>query len=354
MDTLYDYNDYSTDARRRLSPLLSHLAQYDQARRRLEQEGGTGDDLSYLTILLNRKIELGRGRERFQASLTESNALRQAIREAVGYDWRLQVRLLPSSRMPVYYLCRTCSDYWSTYRLVVEDVYHSPGYSFADPRFCRLMSRQKEMYHLRLSPFRETARCELALEADWDDWRLDDALVELGRHVFQAAWHEDQTLAILSAQHFGMPSLRDAIELLYLCLSGDLCDLRRVANPQMRAFFTKVYPQPAINELLALLPHLDGRLLSELPAKALKLYSRMGAEFARFLGVELDWKGSRVALHRLIFANLSHLDCVSRRLRNQPAAQDAAARLDTSARDAITTLTGGEDYAHMPRPARSA
>jgi hypothetical protein len=198
----------------------------------------------------------------------------------------------------------------------------------------------KETQFLRLSQFRQEAHrlcrsgpAEVSITAD-------SFLHDLGRFVFQSAWHEDQSLAMLMARHFEMPCFGQAIELLYLVLGGELCELRGAVDDRMLEFFDRVYVQPAIRQLLKRLPVLEGRHLNELPRKAGSLYRRLTRKFTHLLGEEAEWGEQRVPvpLHKVIFANLGDLEAVAEALRKQDGVIESASALNASAEQVVAQL----------------
>jgi hypothetical protein len=152
--------------------------------------------------------------------------------------------------------------------------------------------------------------------------------------LFQAAWHEDQVVGVLAAQYLDLPILKQAIELLYLCLSGDLCELRWVLTEPLCRFFEQVYVQPALSRFLRRLPELDGRTLNMLSEeRAQRLYRTLMSDFRRFLDVKVPWgmQLSLVPLYKLLFANVARLHLIADDLRDEPAVRDAGAVLEAAA-----------------------
>ena len=336
----YAVRRFKPDTREALRPLLARLAEYDALRLKLEKEGGRIPDVQKITQCLSAPMQIDTPYGAHKASLANQASLRNALFDVGDYDLRLDVRQL-ANRMPVYYVCRIRRDYWSEYSLVVEDIYSSPGYSMIDERFVRLMDMGHETYYLRLSPFRAPVRAMID-GARTPEWEVDEALGELGRHVFEAAWHDDQRPAMLAATHFGLPTFRNAVELLYLCLSGDLCELRSATDGRMLRFFTEVYPQPAIHALLTRLPGLDGGQIGEMPRDALKRYGQLAKSFSRFLAVEVPWgrNPGPVPLYKLLFANFSRLDALAPVVRREAKAVGAMERLERDAASIIDGMTG--------------
>jgi hypothetical protein len=158
----------------------------------------------------------------------------------------------------------------------------------------------------------------------------DRRLYQVGRHVLEAAWHEDQAVGLLAATHLQLAQFARAIEILYLALSGDLCELRSLPQREFIAeFFERLYPQPAIIAFLTLLADLDGAALNRLPDKALKLYTRLSKAFGQFLELQVTWGGRRVRLplHKLVLANVTRLGTVAEELNANTVVREAAERL---------------------------
>jgi hypothetical protein len=242
-----------------------------------------------------------------------------------------------ATRLPVYYLCRLVRRYRSHYDLVLEDLYMSPGYPLPDERFVNLMRRGHELYHLRLSPFRQKAEQILGKKKAN---HVDELLGEVGNHIFQAAWHDDQRLGVMVAQHLKLPAFLQAIEVLYLCLSGELCEIRTAATEQVLLFFEAAYPQPAIHQFLKLLLSLEGGALTGLTQQALELYGQLSQAFNRFLTGKIRWgfRQETVSLQKLVFGNFSRLDQLAARIKDSPEVREAAEILESAAQDVVAAL----------------
>jgi hypothetical protein len=324
--------------RDRLAPLLRRLRTYDALRQKLQEEGGRIRDVKRITHLLSEAVEIEDHDNTRRVSLIGQNQLRRVLSAVGRGQLHLQVRRLDCG-MPVYYLCRTRRDYWHEYSLVVEDMYRSPGYPFGDGRFVRLMSLSHERYYLRLSPFRGAAGDLLAGGTDPTRRELDEFLYRVGRHIFQTAWHDDQRVGILAARHFDLPTFSRAIELLYLCLSGELCEVRSVIDDDMLRFFEHVYPQPSLHRFLERLTEMDGQTLNTLPRRALKLYKNLAAAFSRFLQVQVTRNGpTKVPLYKLIFSNMARLDSIAGELEDNDQVHAAAQTLEQSAQRTVDQI----------------
>ena len=210
-------------------------------------------------------------------------------------------------------------------------------------RFVKLMRRGHELYHLRLSPFR--AKVKKLLSKTKNDG-VDDLLSKVGSHILQAAWHEDQRLGVMTAQHFAMPAFLQAIEVLYLCLSGELCEIRNAVTDDIFRFFELVYPQPAIYQFLKLLLRLEGGVLTGLSQRAMGLYANLSQAFNRFLMVEVPWgfRQEPVIMQKLIFGNFSRLPLVAKALQGDPHLAEARSILEQESQDVVANLLGISEY----------
>jgi len=331
-------------ARKALAPLLDRIREYDSLRTGLERKGGRMSDIAALTAILNDPVPVDSHYGTVEVRLKDQEGVRRAVRNA-GHDLHLSVRQCRTF-MPVYYICRIRHDYWGEYSLIVEDLYMSPGYPIADPRFVRLMSFGHEAYFLRLSQFRAAVLALSQEERDGDE-EADRLLYDVGRHVFQAAWHEDQSLAVMAAAHLGLPTFHQAVELLYLCLSGELCELRSALDARMLRFFEEVYPRPTLVTLLEALRGVEGAALNELPRRAGELYGRLMAGFSAFLASEVEWgaRGLRMPVWKALYANCSRLPRVGEALKGNKGLRGACEALEEGARSVIDALLASRSEA---------
>jgi len=334
----YGYGPPIAEIRGALSPLIGQIRKYDALRLTLEREGGRVSDLGSIAGVLNTPLTIQSRFGAKEVQLTEQVELREAIR-GVDFDVHLDVRQLPT-HLPVYYLCRVRRDYWGEYSLIVEDLYMSPGYPMTDQRFIKLMSAGHEVYFLRLSPFREGVAGMAKVEDETAAGTVDTILYGLGRHVFQAAWHDDQRMGVLAGTHLGLPRFRQAIDLLYLCLSGELCELRGAVNDRMLRFFEEVYPHPPIRALLEMLTRLDGGMINDLPQRSRGLYKRLQKSFKGFLAAEVTWgpRRLRMPLWKLLCGNFSRLPLVATTLGENRQLASASAALEKAAEEVIGEL----------------
>jgi len=322
-----------------LFPLITQLRAYDEARLKLETRGGDISDIKRTTSTLNDAIKINDQWGGSSCTLSDQRSVSSALSRAGLYDVHLQVRKRGTG-MPVYYLCRTRQDYFSEYSLIVEDLYLSKGYPMVDERFVRLMNYGHESAFLRLSPFRGDVILKMADNKGKYSFDVDDALYHVGRHVFQAAWHDDQRPGMQTSLHFDLPCFQQAIELLYLSLSGDLCEIRNALDERLLLFFENVYPQPSIRTFLGSLNELNGTAINELPRSALKQYVRLSGAFSSFLNTEVPWgrEQIRIPLYKLIFANFSRLAMLASQLKDDRSTRDAAHSLEKESQQIIEDL----------------
>jgi hypothetical protein len=299
-----------------LQPLIAGLERYDECRIRLEQHGGGPADLAEFRDALQAQITLDTYHGSGSGSLARAQELVRLI-GGLSYDLRLEVRSHAISKLPVFYLARTRSDYHTNYDLVVEDYYVSGGYPLPDERYAALTRAGRNLLHLRMSPFRgallnSTDGCKLADKRGTQarSSEIDAALYAVGHHVLSAAWHEDQHPAFALSGWLAVDELREAIEVLYLVLTTDLCDLRGSMHDLPAGFFRDVYPQPAIDGLLRTLVGLSGDALSELPKLALRRYAQLCKTLTKILRHDVSHRSSKVPIVKLLLANYGRFDSV--------------------------------------------
>lgn len=316
-----------------LQPLVDRIEAYDRLRHQLESQGGLMGDIERLTDLLSTPVTLATDHALQPVALSQPASVRQALSILGLWTVHLEVRAR-ANRMPTYYLCRSRNQLFGDYDIIVEDYYMSSDYPLPDRRLPKLMDLGREVCFVRASDFRDTvlawapnAPAETAATA------ADQTLYSVGQGVLSAAWHEDQRLGITVAEHFSLPRFRWTIELLYLILSGDLCDLRGSLTLRTRRFFADAYPHPPIGALLDALPAAAGASLDELPRIAWKRYRQLGASFTRFLKHEVIWgtRKVRVPIYKILFANLARAGHVAALLREQASVVKAAGALEAQA-----------------------
>ncbi|MEW6601599.1 MAG: hypothetical protein AB1499_11580, partial [Nitrospirota bacterium] len=339
-DYYYHYNRSISPllVRRIIGPLIRRLEEYDDLRNKLLYEEWSLRDIVTITGHLATPFDLNTAYRRNSVSLSDQSNLKSAVRD-IDFNLHLDIRL-DDNRMPLYYLCRVRRDYWGEYSLIAEDLYMSPGYPVTDERFMKMMCSGHDSYFLRMSHFRPKIEKMLKLDDSHDADKIDAFIYDIGRHVFQAAWHEDQRLAVMTARHLELTTFMHAIELLYLCLSGELCELREVIDETSIRFFEEVYEQPGIKSFLKMLGGLEGGMLNNLPLKAGDLYKKLSVSFSKFLSTEVSW-GARslsVPLWKLLCGNFSRFDIIGGSLKRSDQVVEARDRLERDAQIIIRTM----------------
>lgn len=319
----------SAETRSRVANLLNRLRTIDDLRSVLEREGGSREDVETMTGLLRDEVEIEGRHSVRSVKLNQPHEVRWALEDLVP-GCVFDVRRLESA-LPGYYLARECSDRWRQGAVIVEDLHRSVGYPISDERFVTRMQGGRERAELRLSHFRR--EMSQVLDTDIGAQIVDERLFEVGASVLESCWHEDQWLAFALAEVLEVEELRFAVELLYLCLGGDLYDLRTRASPALSTFFDAVYPQPALARLTSMLPSLETDFLERLRRDAELGYQRIKKVFANLLATEVRWgpRFDTVPLWKPVYANLPRLEVVARRLRVQKKVQKSLYELRTVA-----------------------
>ncbi len=80
------------DVRHRLNPLIDTLREYDQARRKIEKEGGCLEDLKKINAVLNTEIVIQADFGKWKVRLMEPDNLRRSIRD-IHPDLYLDIRV---------------------------------------------------------------------------------------------------------------------------------------------------------------------------------------------------------------------------------------------------------------------
>lgn len=320
-----------------MQDLTSLLCRYDAVRHTLEQSGGGLEMVSYLTHLLNYKCSITGPLGEEKVMLSQPDYLRSALVNVGQSDIKFNVRRLDHG-LPAYYVARIHLDWWGIYSLIVEDIHLSPGYPLLDRRFARIMQSGRERYYLRLSLFREAVGPLFSSAGEELGLRKDTFLYELGRCIFQGAWHLDQRFAFLFSETFEVPRLRNAFELIYLCLSSDLSALRRFLTPEMQAFFDVCHPNPGISRLLACLGSMNAAAMGDVKHRALDAYRHLVNGINEAFAAELPWPASwhgPIPLWKIVVANINRLEKVREQIGREPGLAGVIQGLDAVARTCI-------------------
>jgi hypothetical protein len=322
-----------------LTPLLDIFGEYDRVRQSLIQSGGSLGDIERVTFLLRKKVSISINGSEHVVSMNDPAGLQEMLGAFKNNVLYLDRRIADYG-FPAYYLCRLYRDPRDALTVVVEDLYKSTGYDIADGRFARFFRLGREVSFLRLSRYRPATSRMLAAGNECGSRVVDDLLYELARGVLNSMWQEDQRLAMLTAHYFGLPRFRQAVELLYLILASDLCELRAGRKKTWLLFFQRVYVQPAIESLLDLLPDMYGTDLGNLRKRALDQYLILCRAFRSFLVAPVQ-RGSyqgEVPLYKLVFGNLTRLDRISRELSAGKSIESESERLEGLSAEAIHSI----------------
>lgn len=323
-----------------ITKLLWFIAQYDESLERLARKGGTAHDIRTLTHMLQHAFIIRGPHGESEARLSDPAGIATALSHTGQYDVHFEVRRIDLG-LPAYYVCRVRQDYWGSYGLVVEDLHRSERFTLGEPRFVKLQSHGRSEYFLRLSQFRNDVACMLGEKNDTEKPKTDNLLYLLGRHVLQGAWHVDQRFSFLVASAFDLPNLRQIVELCYMCLSSDLCALRRYLNDDILQFFESIYPNRALSSLMARLPGLTGNQAQALSKSARECYVEIAGGFNTFLKTNVKWQAVQdgiMPLWKLILGNTNRLPQIAEQTNGQETLQKALNTLETEAAQCIERL----------------
>jgi hypothetical protein len=292
-----------------LAPLLRHLGVYEALLGRLRRKGGKVQDLHGLMELMRRPLRFPGAPLGPDASLATPGPLRERLRRLqAGVD--IEIRRGPVG-FPVHYLFRTSRDYFGNYALILEDLHRGADYDRFDAPWDRFTSatRYGEVDRLlRLAPLRPAA------VAAGGDSGVDAILYTAGRTLFDAAWHDDQRLACAAAELLELPRFRSTLELLYLCLGGDLSRLRQALlgpwGASLPAVVSAADPGGALASLTRALPGAEGAALSRLREAAHRAFPHLGAAFSALMLTRrpLDRSPADLPLFKVLVAHYRRLD----------------------------------------------
>ena len=333
-----DYSIEKPDLIPLVQPLLIVLKKYEILKRQLIENGGNINLINKINRILNENVPIENNDYKMVICLIDQNKLKKCLSNISDYTLIFDVRITEYG-LPTYYLCRIMRDYQSQYHYIVEEIFQSPDYEIQDDRFVKLMRMGNERCYLRLCQFRpKIIKYFGKMYGDNED--IDNYLFEIGNNVFQNCWHEDQKPGIFIAHHFALTNFTKAIELLYLCLSSDLCELRSNSNDKKLQFFDKVYDQPAIMNFLKSLSTYEGSDFHQLNKKALDLFHHLSRSFNLFLSLQIPWnsKSTKTTLFNIIFANFYRLDKIASIIVDNKEVLTAAEKLEKTARLVITKI----------------
>lgn len=347
-DRYWDYyRPREIDIKTTLAPLINQMKLVDDIRTMLEQKGGRISDLKRMTDLLKEQFSIDvQYNNKHKVSLIDHEALNRVIKD-VSYDLHIQIRRLPKNGLPVFYIARTKHDYWSEYNLVLEDIYKSDGYIIPDERFVKFMYYTgHEVYYLRMSQFYAKTRELVSKNNLGDIYRTTDHILCNASIVLNSAWHDDQRIALLCGKLFGMKNFVNAVELLYLALNSDLCEIRsEIDKESVKIFFESIYEQPAIWMFINLLSLTDGETLGIIPKHAQACYTSLLKSFNKFLVNEVTYGSYRMRspIYKIILGNLSRLETVKQMLGENGDIKNSIQVLDRESESIIEEIIYGFD-----------
>lgn len=328
--------------RRSLGPLIGLLGDFDRKLERLSREISTMKDLEAITAALTQPKEIV-GRSRTHSVCLVSPESVEGFLGDVGSGNLHLIRRQDPMGFPAFYLFRTMTDSFGEYRLIVEDYHVSPGFAFMDERFERTGGCGGEEPCLRLSPMRKAASIVAGRSgAVLPEFRTDSLLYSAGRLVLRSAWHEDQRIAFQCSGSFSARCFRNTLEMLYLCLSGDLPEVRDSGNPDLHEFFRSVYGQPLILDLFSTLPGMGGDEIDRLRHIAVSHYRDLAEAFGEFLRTPVPWgtEGTPTELAKVVFSHFRRLDLVVCELGRCRELAEAVEKLENRSREISRRVLG--------------
>ena len=316
-----------------INQLLDILKLYDEKREKIENEGGVYDDLFDLSEILQQKFKLSTSKGRQRTSLDQPEELCAAIQNINQGELFFQIRK-GHSGLPLYYLCRTKSDNYCSYKLIIEDIYKSSNFPIEDERFVLLYLRNREQSSLRLSQFRS----QLITSAD----NPDEQLYSMGRYIFQNAWHEDQYPALVTADLLELDYFPQTLELLYLILSGNLYELRNAIGiePIIKHHLKIIYPEKAITKLICSLQARDISEIKAIASQAQVHFCQLENSFTKLLQSPLFWgyRNRKIPLFKIIYGNFFRADKIKNDLAKKEDLHKAKYALEEKAKTIMQSI----------------
>jgi hypothetical protein len=331
----YGYHRYTSysDKLIILEPLISHLKKVDQHRFDLYNKSISLNKLRAYKSLMAEPVALSAGCDSVQFSLLEHTKFERLVSSLGLWDIQLQVRRCKFT-FPKYLICETTDNYDSGYGLVLAEYFRSFDYGIEDERFIRLMSGGHEKYYIMMEPFRE----KLSSGSRFSSSQIETVLKAAGENYLQTAWHDDQMVSFLVADHLKIQVLKEAIEILYLVLGADLSSLRGNYTPEMKSFFSDVFPRKSIGLMLEKTENLTAKEFQNIEEKARFWYSELNSCFASFLSTKIEFKGCRMPAYKLIFANIFRLNLVSNAILRNPEIKAAIKIIKSTSYAALKDL----------------
>jgi hypothetical protein len=328
------------EKREKLQPLIRQIKRFDRIKNEVMNQAVSIRKLGQLAEILNEQIDLFPEKEDIKCNLLNYKSLNDQFWMEDLDNVKLEVRR-GYMHMPMYYLCDAKSNYFGNYGIVLEDYYLSPGYTFEDPRFTRLMHHGHELYFIRMSGFRKEVEKLFEKTKSKQAKKTDKLLLDVGKHFLQGAWHEDQVIAWMMSEHFKLLKFKQAMELIYFSLGSEFCDVRQEITPEIKLFFRQVYKQPALLALIEKIETSEGNAFLDLETKSRELYTSVSKAFSNLLQCDIKWgmvQKRTIPLYKVVFSNIYRLDLVVKTLQENEAVHRNCQELEKVAGEAIEAL----------------
>jgi len=317
-----------------LAPLIRQLERVDGLTARFRSGAACVADLGRLNDLLAQEFTLLEDGRPRKVSLVKPPELRDAL-HWISTDLHLEIHQY-KDLLPCYLLGRV-RRHWSADHLL-DEMYVSPRNDFfLDACFVTLKQGGHPQVALRLSGLRARTLALLGADGGGRDPEAvcDEVLEAVGNLVFNAAWYEDQRLALRVAEVFSLGHFRSTLELVAYTLGADL---HRVAAdlgtaPALTArFFDEVYENAYLSRVLAHLRARNVPDLSRLEDVARAEFERLNALFGVFLGTRKAIRDlERVRRHAGVLGFYFNLPEVASPAYWTPACRRAVARVEAGA-----------------------
>ena len=349
-DLFYDYyDDYNRGFTRKtieekrefLTPFIEHLKKADEIIHCVLYEKASLRALSELSALLKEEKSFDTEFYTRKFSLAEHKKIEEALFSTGLYDTSFDIRRT-TMKMPAWYLCEAKTSYYGNYGIIIADYYRSENYKNDDPRFVRLMNHGHEVYFIRMSPFRDDVMKMTGENNNGNSRKTDMLLQDIGHHFLQYVWHEDQVIGWKVSEHFGLPRFREAMELIYFNLGADFCDVRQHINDHVKQFFSEVYNQEAMVDMISRIEKSEGSEFKGLEMKSRRWYSELNTAVQELLQVKVDWglmEKTAIPLYKVVFSNIFRLDMISKSLKNEEVA-GVSKKVERTAVQAIEDILG--------------
>jgi hypothetical protein len=318
-----------------LRPLSNHLKKVDSHRKDLYFNSISLNKIRKYKELLTEPICLEGKFDKATFTLLEQTKFERIAYSLGLWDICLQVRRDRFS-FPKYLLCETTDNYDSGYGLVTAQYYISYDYEIEDERFVRLMTGH-EKYFVRMNIFRNKLSENPALS----QIQIDSTLKAVGDNYLSYAWHEDQLVSYLVADLWDIPVLKEIIEMIYLLLGSDLSSIRRNFTPEVKSFFSEIFPRKSLGKLLDKIEFSTANDYQVMEDKARHWYMELNRCFSKFLTTKIKHKNYEMPAYKIIFSNIFRLHLISDSIIGIPSVQENISAIERASYEAIQDIIDG-------------